>query len=75
MLGENGLNDGQAKTGSLFGALDRDRALTEGRQHHGNFIFGYAGAIIPDRHILAAARRPAGFHKDFTALRREFHGI
>jgi len=39
MLGKDRLDDRQAEAGTLFGALDGDRALAKGRQDDGNLFF------------------------------------
>lgn len=45
MHGDQPLDNGQAETGTLFGALDRDRALTEGREDDGDFVFRKPGPL------------------------------
>ena len=64
MHGEQALHDRQAEAGALFGALDGDRALAEGRQHDRDFVLRDARAVVLDRDILAAARRPADAHDE-----------
>ena len=75
MLGKDRLDDRQAETGTLFGALDGNRALAEGRQDDGDLFFRNAGAVVLDRDVLTAAGRPADLDMDLATLRREFDGI
>ena len=56
---QQALHDRQAEAGALFGALDRDRALAEGRQRNRNLVLRYARPAVLDRDILAAAGGPA----------------
>ena len=69
MHGEQPLDDRQPEAGALFGALDGDRALAEGRQHDRDFVGRDAGAVVLDRNVLAAAGGPADAHQNLAAGR------
>ena len=55
---EQALYDRQTEAGSLFGRLDGDRPLTEGRKDDGDFVRRNARAIVAHRNVLTAACGP-----------------
>ena len=69
------LHDRQAEAGALFGALDGDRALAEGREHDRDFLRRNARAVVADREELAAAGGPADLDRDLAAGRRELDRV
>src|SRR5690606_39946377 len=67
MHGYQALNDRQAEARALFGALDGNGALAEGREHDGDLVGRNAGSIVLDGDVLPATCGPAHAHPHFAA--------
>ena len=71
------LDDRQAQARTLFGALDGDGTLAEGRQHHFEFVLRNAGPVVIhiDRQAAVAVGATRYLGEDRETVDREYHNV